>query len=659
MLERTVLACIAGLSLISCASVNAKQSPTLEEIAGFTAARTENGTPGSSDTFRARRHIGPVQVLARVPGIDSFFSGGSDGFLTLHAAEGPDKTWQISDIPVRDLAVHPDGNLIAVYESDGFSIHRLSVWDWNKRTRLYAKRFRDSLLSLSWSARGTYLMAGNTSVEGMTILDGATGESRSFFASPPGIVSLSVTGATETSMITYGPSGRILYTDMVTKKERASYPGESDLLAPALFANNLRLAGYRDGEIRVLDTTSGKTVASWPTGKPVMAVNPAAQDPVWLEETDAGSWTVRTGAASSVAFGIPDGSAVTSAVHTGTRIIFGTATGFVYAISLTAGSGEAPEPSQLVDDTVRVIDDIATDGSRLFFLSAGAVFISSGPGKAPVFAFDGVAADRLSLMESSIVCWSAARAAPVLRMDFDGQNKKELWIPKEGLRSLAVHGSIIAFIEGNSQATVIDTASAQTPYTYTGAGLQDVIPLSAERIIVSKSATMRSPNPLLLITTRTGETVPLPVPGELCFGIRQDPENATRFYGFMVRQGTSASSTELVTVSVDPAALASTRIKTEAAYADEDLAATVLPAGDRLITNLGKGSLAGIAADGTQRRFDRGYALPLKAAGMEQFIVSLNQDGSLTWFDRESLGIISTASVTAGGLWAENPEEGR
>jgi len=282
MIERTVFACLAGISLMSCATVNARQPATLEEIAGFTPVRNENrgdtqalsALPG-----KARQHLGPVHALARIPGTADFFSGGKDGFISLHKTDGNDETWQISDIPVRNMAVHPDGNLVAVYESDGFSIYRISVWDWNRKTRLYAKRFRDSILSLAWSARGTYLMIGNTSLEGMTILEGETGENRSIFASPPGIVSLGVTGATETSMITYGPSGRILYTDMVTKKERASYAGESDLSAPALFANNLRIAGYRDGEIRVLDTTSGKTVATWPTGKPVMAVNPAAAEP--------------------------------------------------------------------------------------------------------------------------------------------------------------------------------------------------------------------------------------------------------------------------------------------------------------------------------------------------------------------------------------------
>jgi len=235
MIKQTVLFCVIVLSLLSCASVNAKQGSTFETIDGFTST-------SAATSQLARQHQGTVLSLAAVPGTDSFFSAGKDGFLVYHSADGNDDEWQISDIPLKGLSVHPDGNLIAVYESDGFSIHRISVWDWANKKRLYAKRFRDSILSISWSARGTYLMVGNTSIEGITILEGSTGTPESFFNTPPGIVSLSLTGATETSMITYGPSGRILYTDLTTKKERASYAGQPDLTQPILLNNMVNFA---------------------------------------------------------------------------------------------------------------------------------------------------------------------------------------------------------------------------------------------------------------------------------------------------------------------------------------------------------------------------------------------------------------------------------
>ena len=199
MFKRMVFALVTGLLLISCATVVAKQPVSVEQIEGFKGLDTPGKIVVSqvSASLLARQHRGPVLSLAKVPGANVFFSAGKDGFISSHNTNGADETWQISDIPLKIIAVHPNGNLIAAYESDGFSIHRISVWDWSTKKRVYAKRFRDSIISLSWSAHGKYLMIGNTSIEGITVLDGNSGNVQSLFKTAPGIVSLSITGASE------------------------------------------------------------------------------------------------------------------------------------------------------------------------------------------------------------------------------------------------------------------------------------------------------------------------------------------------------------------------------------------------------------------------------------------------------------------------------
>lgn len=653
MIKRTVLVYITGFLLISCASMNAKQPFTIEQIEGFTPVFTPVSSPEITESRTTVVHLGPVQSLAAVQGTNIFFSAGKDGFVTCHNPEQSDETWQISDISLNILAVHPDGNLIAFYESDGFSIHRISVWDWKNKKRLYAKRFRDSVISLSWSAKGTYLMIGNTSLEGITILEGSSASVQSFFTVSPGIVSLSITGSTETNMITYGPSGRILYTDITTQKERANYSGEQDLSSPVLLNNNLFIAGYKENAVFLIDATSGKTISTYATGKPVMATGISDTKPVWFEENETGDWILRSGLISSPGFRTPDNSTITTAISFENSIVFGTASGMIYSIEKKSDNSSAPLASALVENTHQIIDDIASDGSRLFFLSAGSVFISSGPGKAPVFAFDGLAANRLIIMKDSLICWSTNRSEPVLRISFDGETRKLLYQPKEGIRSISITGDKIAIIEGNSLASVLDTATEAVSFNYSGAGLQDAILISSDRLVVSKSSTLRSPYPLILINTSTGETVPLPVTGELCFGIKQSENDFKILNGFIVRSGLS-SSTELVTILLDLQTVGSTAVKTEAIYADEDLVASVLVDGDHIITNLGKNSLVEIKMiDGNQEFFERGYALPLKPCVMDQFLVSLNYDGSLTWFNRFTHELVLSSSMTTKGMWKE------
>lgn len=650
MYKRTMSTIIMMLSFISCVTLSAKPPVAFEQIDGF----SDSVNTGESDVLvdnmlHARPHAGSVLAIATVPGTNIFFSSGMDGFLTRYNTEASDETWQISDIPLRNIAVHPDGNLVAVYESDGFSIHRISVWNWGEKKRLYAKRFKDSVISLSWSAKGKYLMIGNTSIEGISIFDGQTGTIQSLFKTSPGIVSLSLTGSSETNMITYGPSGRIMYTDLTTQKEKASYPSEQDLFSPIIFNNNLNIAGYKDNIVFILDATSGKTIKTFPASSPVMATQVQDTQPVWLEQNNNGEWIIKNGFNSSPTFLVPDNSIVTIARGINNQIIFGTDSGKIFAIQKSFEN--SPLPVSYSGDGLLRIDDIASDGYRLFILSSGTVFISSGPGKAPVFAFSGISANRLAWMNNTLVFWSTKKIDPIIQTSFDGQTHTVLYQSKESIRSLSVSGSSLAFIEGNSIAMVLNTANIDNPFVYSGAGLQDALVVSEDRILVSKSSTLRSPYPILLINTHTGETVSLPIKGDLCFGLRQSENNIKKIIGFLVKSD-SVSTTELISIELNLQSVGSTVIKTEAQYADEDLVAIVLVDSETLITNLGKGSLIEIKNDTNGQSFlERGSSLPAKAVGMDQFLVSLNYDGSLTWFDKQSGRLLENNSITTSKLW--------
>ena len=657
-----------GFFALSCTLISATPDKTsgLQPIDGFTppaaiAATAQNGASASEkspDGLQpvAREHRGPVTMLAQIPGTDSFFSAGKDGFLVLHGENGNDETWQVSDIPLSKIAVNPDGNRIAVYETDGFSVHRVSVWDWKKRTRLYAKRFRDSIVSLSWSAKGTWLLAGNTSVDGLTILDSNSGKPVTIFRNYPGIVTLAVTGASESSMITFGPSGRILYTDIASGSTKASYDGAQDLDSPALLRNNLGIAGYRDGAMVLVDATSGKTTASWNSGTAVMATSLSDREPVWFESTVASQWFLRSGASRTAPFTTPDSTPITSALRANGKIILGLASGKLYEIPYSAiGATALPAPSLIMDHGIQSIDDIASDGSRLFILSKGSLFISSGPGRAPVFAFAGIQANRFAIAGDSLVFWSNASASPVVVSGFDGEKRRTVYESKEGIRSLNISGASpdgekISLVEGTSKAVVIDVASGQTTFSYAGAGLQDAVLIDAKRLVLSRSSTSRAIEPVMMINIATEETVPLQIPGELCYGLKSILPGGKKLAGFFIKDGQTAS-TELVSFALDPGLLA---VRTEAAYADEDLGASLLVDGNRMLTNLGKGSIVAIGgAEKNSAKFQRGYAIPAKCAAMDQFIVTLNYDGSLTWFDRKSAEIMSNAVITVEGFWLE------
>lgn len=128
------------------------------------------------DRFRSAKVVhkfsGGVTEIMNSGTLPIFFAAGKDGFVTRYSYPKfePD-TWQLSSMPIQKIAVHPQGKLVAVYETNGFSVHQVSLWDWAKKKALFSKRLSDSVVSLSWSANGTYLFVGNRSTDGITVLD--------------------------------------------------------------------------------------------------------------------------------------------------------------------------------------------------------------------------------------------------------------------------------------------------------------------------------------------------------------------------------------------------------------------------------------------------------------------------------------------------------
>jgi len=624
MHKRAFTAAFALTFVFICSSLNAKSS-----------METPDTEP--SQQSLSRKHRGAILALARVPGTDSFFSAGQDGFLTLHTGD-TGESWQLSNIPIRAIAVNPDRNCVAVYESDGFSINRISVWDWKFKKRMYAKRFRDSITAISWSAKGSWLIIGNTSIEGIAILD-KDGNPQKRILGTTGIVSLGTTGASESNMITFGPSGLIRYTDTGSGKERAVYQAERDTRNPVLYLNNLKIAGYRDGAILEIDATSGKTITTYPATEPIMATDAADDKPAWFERSDSDTWQLRLGNEKSIPFSLDDKSSIKSAISLDDRFIIGSGNGNLYTIPKDAIRGNTMVPVRFPDSSIPVIDDIASDGSRLFLLAAGSVYAAVNPDSMFETVFHGVTANRFTMVDSQFIFWSDSASGDVTLTAFDGTDRRIISKAKEGIRSLSVLGTRISFVEGTSTVHVIDTAAPSAHFTYSGAGLQDAVLVSPDRLIVSKSGTSRSPNPLLVINTTTGETVPLLFTGDLCYGLRLTSpleRDFSTLNGFIVRNG-DVASTELSTFSVNHSTVVSSSVTAEVTYADEDLTAILVPDGRRVYTNLGKGPFLEISTQtGRQREFERGYALPSKMVLLDDYTVTLNNDGSIGWYDRNT-----------------------
>lgn len=574
-----------------------------------------------------------VLSLSSIPGSGEFFSADSAGFVARHSADGSLETWQLSNIPIRIIAVHPDGNRIAAYESDGFSVYRVSVWDWKTKTRLYAKRFRDSVTTLSWSAKGSWLIVGNTSVDGIAAFDASRGTGEKIFSESMGIVSLALTGASESSAITFGPSGTIRYTDTSTGKERARYRAEEDLSAPVILSNNVIIAGYRDGLIYEIDATSGKTLSAVPAVDPVMATTVSDPHAVWIEKAGGTSWALRSGALNLTLFALDQESSVTVALALPDRVVVGTDSGDLYSIARTASPDTVMTAVRLDRARNRIIDDIASDGNTAYILSGGTVYATESPDATPVPAFHGAPGNRLASIDSQLVFWSNSSGGEVTIMTVDGNTRRTLYKAREAVRSLSTDGTRVAFIEGSSTVVTLDTAVSAPAFTFAGVGLQDALLVSSDRLVVSKSSTPKAPSPLVSVSTATGETVQLPIKGDLCYGLKMADWRKGALTCFIVKNG-EAPVTELVIVDLNISSVQSSTAKAALSYGDEDLTAASAIVDGKILTNLGKGAFVALDAEsGKKTDFERVSALPVRAIPVGRFVATLCSDGTIAWYE--------------------------
>ena len=118
-------------------------------------------------------HTGKINDIAISK--NSVFTAGQDGFVIKWNEDGIGEHYQISDLEVKLIAVSPNGNDIVIYETDGYSVNRISVWDWNKQTRKFARRITDSVASLAYSEKGSWILVGTTSMDGVIFLDSTRG----------------------------------------------------------------------------------------------------------------------------------------------------------------------------------------------------------------------------------------------------------------------------------------------------------------------------------------------------------------------------------------------------------------------------------------------------------------------------------------------------
>jgi len=128
---------------------------------------------------------------------------------------------QISYLQIKTITVNSTGTRIAVVETDNISSFRLSVWDLEKKIKLFSHKMDGLPLFIKFSPSSKYIVYSKTDWNGLIFLDSARGQQIPLLYDDYGIVSSIYMTSSEKTLMFYSPSGNIQYWNLINGKLKA------------------------------------------------------------------------------------------------------------------------------------------------------------------------------------------------------------------------------------------------------------------------------------------------------------------------------------------------------------------------------------------------------------------------------------------------------
>ena len=634
----------------------------MKKYIGLLAAALLSFSIYAQSHISTQSHQAQVNQIAPVStrGTDgSYYSASDDGFVIKWTFDGQGEHYQFSDVAIKLLAVSPNGNEIALYETDGGSINRVTVWDWKSLTRKYLRKFSDSITSLSYSANGTYLIVGTATVDGAVFIRTAGWQIVDKIKTNTSIVSYIHTSNSEKTCVFYSPSGNLSFYNLQTGKLKTKMQIVIGLTQPLMYNENRFFAGVNDNKIYI--TAGGKTIASVPANNPIIISTETDYNLFYVDYDGRNTYEVKmlesldenTVSNPRIVKTLrgPRGNAViTAAVKDATNIYFGGKNGAIYKTEAEA-TITSSTLTELTENTYSKIYGMAPAESDFYFLTSNSIYKSS---------YDTGLVDKLSdtngetkiiaYNDNNVILWSKSERAPVIKIDLDKKTKQTLFTPKNSLQNVrlcSVDGNdYLVEIESNSTVNLYDFTNQTFKEIYSGTGIQDAVYMNNKLVYIAKSAATNPQTPLLSVNPETMETVPISIKGNVTYALSTDGKT---IYGLYIVSDDTGRNTYVFSYNVYTKSM--TNILK---FAEEDAEAFTYLNGNNLFTNIGRNKVYCYNLS-TKKRFgyNRSASIPESICLNSKRAVILNSNGSISWCGTSDSKLLADWYLTKDEQWYE------
>ncbi|MDR1901749.1 MAG: WD40 repeat domain-containing protein [Treponema sp.] len=644
--------------------------------ASFVSAQSRNTTSQLKNApFIPGGHRGMVKALA-YDGNGEVLSAGADGFIEIWDLKkySASERFQISALSLTSMVIRPGKPQIAVAESDGLGLYRISVWDYRTKQNLFTLQFRDPISYISYSGGGNFLIVGRNGRTGVVFIDPETGAVLRSPEKLTGQVTFAATSPSEKTMITYLLTGTLSYWELESGNELRRLNVPAGINSPVLFGNNRFLAGFSGGLV-ILDAVNGNVLVrdrnigggtlmqADPDAPEFICLSSSGQTPVLTHFVFSRNSTLVVKNQRTVSTSIP---AITCAAITSNSAVLGTADGSVWNFSqqgrvqvftvknqkqILEGAASGGVLGFLTEDNRLAFiplnyQNLGTDS--IIHLENGDNFtrISSDtsrePGAAGIFMLWQTANTRTFPLIRTIPAPHPAGRAPPASVDNSGMPEKQGRDAAENgssekvsdivlnrlslrfpLRSAVIHDNRTLFLDSVGNITAININTGRIQFSYTSVGSMDAAFIDGANIIIGRSA-ISGNTPFLMINISNGETVPLAYPSAIGAKVLQGRDNT--IYGAVVDQDGGISTTTLIRLNtLNPSF--STRL---VEYQGEDTIFAFAESGGNLAFSLG-GDGAAIYNSQTIIPFERSSGLPFKLIDGINHFISIDTEGNICW----------------------------
>ena len=598
-------------------------------------------------------HYGPINDMEMTE--NTLFTVGQDGYVINWRHDGTGEHYQISDLEIKMIAKNPKNNNIAIYETDGWSINRISVWNWSTQKKVFAKRVPYSVSSLQFTEKGTYLMVGTTSEAGIYFLD-SKGDVVSKIKDSVEMVTFALSSKTEKSCILYTPMGHLDYINLTTREKKAELVIEQSLEQPVLFSNDLLFAGVKNNMIYVYNSVTGSLQTRIQAKKPLLATS-RNDSSLYFLDYDGSTYTLKMISADYANISTrpvilkyiatTNNSEITAVAKNQDTLYAACKDGSIHYIDLFP-SAETCLMTEGSKEVYSRIYDIASVDDTFFFLTDSSVFTSSYTGKTiePITANIGNYTNLITMDEESIILWSKGKTQPIIFASADGAwTGKTIYTPTKSLQNVKLFNNKLIIIEGGSTVKLYDFDTERTKELFNGTGIQDALLFSDTELFIAKTASSTPKSPLIQVDVQTLENVSLPITGEVSFGLSNGTIGGNVFYGVLY----SSENNQTQIYSYSPSTKQCSAIMT---WEQEDTEAFTWFNNGILYTNIGKDQIYGINIR-TRKGivYKRFAALPVKTTGNNNLLLVLNRDGSVSWYNAKSNTLYASWYITLTGEW--------